>query len=378
MLMISVLGSCSDAEQVNWKPTFDANGKEPFGTYLAYNAFKYYYPKASVQKVNSNFPLTSLSTNVVGENDVQALIMVGLNFEFKDEDLSNLMSYLDAGNVAVISAQRLSSNFYKQFFAGLSSDYDTKGNVDLSIIQSEGVVSNYNYSAPEPSAKVILDSLGEGANYGFFANEPNLVCLYVGDGLLILHGAPYAFTNYYLLNDNKKYYETLLGFLPTESISKIVFSSHLAYNASDSSLSVLMRYPPLKWAIYLTVILALVYIFFEIKRRQRIVPIIPAPENNTAKFIQTMGKLYYNHANHTNLAQKKIVYFLEYVRINYYISTQVLDDDFAQRLHIKSGQSLEHSRALVTNIKLIQSGFEADDAFLIQLDQQIKLFTNGR
>lgn len=80
---------------------------------------------------------------------------------------------------------------------------------------------------------------------------------------------------------------------------------------SGSPLRYIMSQPPLKSAWFLGLFGILIFMIFNAKRKQRIVPIIKPLENLTVDFTKTIGNLYYQEGDHTNIIDKKIIYFLE-------------------------------------------------------------------
>jgi len=77
---------------------------------------------------------------------------------------------------------------------------------------------------------------------------------------------------------------------------------------------------------------------FNAKRRQRIVPIKKPLQNTTVDFTKTIGNLYFQEGDHSNLIDKKIIYFLEKVRQEFMLDTTKLDTDFIKKLQQKSGK----------------------------------------
>jgi hypothetical protein len=113
---------------------------------------------------------------------------------------------------------------------------------------------------------------------------------------------------------------------------------------------------------------------FESKRRQRVIPDVQPPVNSTLEFINTVGRLYYQQKDHTNLAKKKVTFFLERIRKQYYIDTQELDDEFIEILSARSGIEQEFIASLVTLLRDIQHSNQIDEKRLLHLNQQIELF----
>ena len=91
----------------------------------------------------------------------------------------------------------------------------------------------------------------------------------------------------------------------------------------------------------------MIFIIFNAKRKQRIVPIVKPLPNLTLDFTKTIGNLYYQEGDHDNIIDKKIIYFLERIRNEYLIDTTKLDDDFINKLHHKSGKDENDIRELV-------------------------------
>jgi len=107
----------------------------------------------------------------------------------------------------------------------------------------------------------------------------------------------------------------------------------------------------------------LLYLLFNAKRRQRVVPVVKPLRNTTVEFIQTIGNLYFQEGDTVNIVQKKIIYFLDRVRNRYYLDTSKLDESFAEKLHNKSGKN----KALIDSILHFINDFEKKK-FAIQVD----------
>ncbi len=102
-------------------------------------------------------------------------------------------------------------------------------------------------------------------------------------------------------------------------------------------MQVMLKYPPLKWALWLALLLVALYIFSESKRRQRIIPDKPVVRNNSIDFAETLGRLYYLHHNNANLAQKMVQHLLEFIRQHYFLNTSQINAEFISGLARKSG-----------------------------------------
>jgi len=128
-----------------------------------------------------------------------------------------------------------------------------------------------------------------------------------------------------------------------------------------SNWQVLMRHPALWWALWLAVILLLLYVLFEGKRRQRLIPLKPVLHNSSLDFAETLGRLYYLHHNNKNLAQKMIQHLLEHIRHHYYLNTNQLNDEFVTSLARKSGHPHDVVNNMISQVHAIRMAHAVSD-----------------
>jgi len=118
----------------------------------------------------------------------------------------------------------------------------------------------------------------------------------------------------------------------------------------------------------------LLYLLFNAKRHQRIVPVVKPLKNTTVEFVQTIGNLYFQEGSTSNILGKKIIYFLDRVRHRYYLDTSKLDDNFALKLQSKSGKDKELIDDILTSIRDFQKLRTAIPTDLIKLNNLIEEF----
>ena len=112
------------------------------------------------------------------------------------------------------------------------------------------------------------------------------------------------------------------------------------------------------------------FIFFNAKRRQRIIPIIPLKQNKSVEFVKSIGNLYLNEGDSRDMMVKKAQYFLHRVRMELLIDTQNLDEEFINKLHLKTGKSIEKITEAVDFIKKSQqSQFILSNRDLIKMNR---------
>jgi hypothetical protein len=120
-------------------------------------------------------------------------------------------------------------------------------------------------------------------------------------------------------------------------------------------LSVLFRYPALKAALLTSILALLLYVLLEMRRKQRYIPVVSKPKNDSLNFVKTIGRLYYDKGDHKNLCRKMSAYFLEHIRNKYKLPTGTLDEVFISNLKYKSGAEETAIREIVTFINHLEA-----------------------
>ena len=113
---------------------------------------------------------------------------------------------------------------------------------------------------------------------------------------------------------------------------------------------------------------------FNAKRKHRIIKVIKPLENTTVAFTKTIGNLYYETKDHNTIIDKKITYFLEYLRRVYFLDTQSLDDKFIKNLSLKSGKKQPEIKKLITIIRQLKAKRECYESDLLRLNRTIEDF----
>ncbi len=171
----------------------------------------------------------------------------------------------------------------------------------------------------------------------------NFVKVPFGEGEFLLHTTPLAFTNYFLTKTSgAEYAAKSLSHLSPGDIywdtRRLAFPDfNLNRQWQKGPLQFILAQPPLAWAWYLLLGLALLYLIFRAKRRQRIIPVTERNENTSLDFIQTIGRLYFVQSDHRQLALQKTRLWLGFVRERYRLPTKELNEQWAKMLAAKAG-----------------------------------------
>lgn len=170
-------------------------------------------------------------------------------------------------------------------------------------------------------------------------NQAVAMRLFIGEGELYLVSTPLMFTNYGILDGNNGTYAfQLLSYLKEMPLVRLE-----AYGVNNQPSRTPFRYflsqPALRWALYMTILLIIIFMIFTAKRRQRIIPVVREPANQTLRFTLLIGNLYYQKKNYKDLLQKKYLYFCaEVKRLNGLdLQSDEPDEELSRRLSDKMG-----------------------------------------
>lgn len=366
---------------INWKPTYNERHKIPFGTYIFHEELENVFSDKEFTDVRKT-PYEFFDEYYNWEEDEYTttgnFIHVAQYSEMDDISAQELLDFVSYGNTVLMSSNYFPKRLKDSLGFNTTNEYDLKGNSYFTLtnprfktdsITIDRGINNFHFSKLDKNLTTVLghqtfDSIA----------FPNFIKVKHYDGQFLLHLQPIAFTNYSLLKkNNKKYTEAVLGYLPEDNIYYNSLNKANT-NVSGSKLRFILSQDALRYAWYLGLISLLLFLIFNAKRRQRIVKEIKPHENTTVAFTKTIGNLYYETKDHNNLVEKKITYFLEYLRRVYFLDTQVLDERFTKLLIQKSGKDKEQIQQLVKSIVHLKAKPQCTEADLIHLNKQIEDF----
>lgn len=389
LLVVLVMVSGNLANKKNEQSTdmtqssFYSKDKKAGGAYAAFKMLPQLFMRNSVQVVTKPFARTfDKDSELKFRNNVY--ILVADKLFTTESDIDAMLDYVSRGNELFIAMNTpdpllekhlkfvtVESNNMQSKKEGIVQRYaDETIPMDTSF-SYPGMVSGNYFSAVDSNTTNIL-----GYNY---KNKPNFIRIEYRSGFIYLLLNPYTFTNYFLLHkQNVKALETQMSYLINDAGNvywdDFYNSQHSAQSGDFSEWQVLMRYASMRWALWLAVVLMLLYVVFESKRRQRIIPDKPPVTNTSLEFVDAIGQLYYQQHNNYNLAHKMIIHFMEYIRSRYYLNTNVLNDEFIASLARKSLVPEGEIRALLQMVHHIQLEENISDDDLKDFYNRIQQF----
>jgi hypothetical protein len=204
----------------------------------------------------------------------------------------------------------------------------------------------------------------------------NFIRIDMGKGHLFLHSSPIAFTNYNILNGfTDTYTQDVFSMLPKQDTywDETYTSFQMQ---SQSLLSVIFRYLPIKIAYYFLIALVIAFILTNTFRKQRVIPVFTPPQNTSIELVSSVAELYIHQKDHKNLSDKIIRHFYDYIHQQYYLSPSVLNDRFVEKLSAKSGKSIGDIKELVAGIQKVKNSNNVYDSDLLELCGIIEDFKN--
>lgn len=378
--------SSSARKKTNWTINLSRDNKNPYGLYLAYHSLPYLFPGAEQEALKYTYRFTNLGYKLRKEDKPALLVMIGSELQFHEGEIDSILAYVAAGHQALIAANAFDPVLLKrlQVQSNYGAHNDT-GKVEKVFLRDQrDQMQPYASVFKEYDIQSSFKARGDNQDPLFFnigtnqQQRPNFIVYGIGKGRLFLHAEPLLFTNYFLLQQqNRNYLNTLFSYI-TPTIGHVYWTDFNTRSIDHSDWGVIWKNPATRYALLLALLALVVYLIFEMKRRQRIIPVIKPAENSSVAFVETIGRLYYNKKDHSNLAEKMVQHFLDHVRSNYYLNTNVMDQEFVTHLAAKSGKSIAETDSLVFTIKEVQQGVKADEQFLYSLYTQIQSFYNGQ
>lgn len=384
---------------IDWTPTFSKDDKIPFGSYVIEDRLDDLFPGSEVKSVYQ--PIY----NQLNEKEWKNTNYVFINSDFgiADFDYEIMLEYVANGSNVFVAASSFS-------FGTLPEDGDT---LNVKAVRDFAYDSNITHSSDldritvwsqdersfvgnnfvhcdlyseegfalkkEGLRKSILYSFDTARAQILGANNQgrvNFVRIPHGKGAFYFNTVPYAFTNYNILDeetDGAEYAALALSHLPNQTIWWDEYYK-VGRQENQSPLRYFLGNEALRWLTYMSLAALLLFMIFEAKRKQRVIPVIKPPANTTLEFVETVSSLYLNKGDHKNLADKKIQYFFDFIRTKLYISEIDYSAEFLEQLSAKSGVEIDDVKKLFMLIRNIENKQELFEDELILLNKRIEEF----
>lgn len=376
LFVIYIILQLTKPDPTDWAVTLSKSDKMPFGSYILYDQLQNLYPSASLNSYRE--PLY----NSLPEEDrgTSAYFIIAPEVAMEEMDIERLLRFAEKGNYVFISGYGISDKLLDTLGLKTAAVFDV-GPLDSNAVRLSNptLKDTQLYTIDKLSVGQYFSEVNNRDSTTVLGvnnrNHPDFVKVTVGDGAFFVHAAPLCFTNYFLLyKNNKDYTEKVLSYIP-KHVTNVFWDEYykLGRGGASTPLRFFLNNTWLRYALWLSIIALLLFVLFNMKRKQRIIPVIAPLRNTTLDFVKTVSGVYFNQKDNAGIAHKKIVYWLEFVRQHFYLSTQQLDNEFIQALEKKSGVNETLIRQIVQYAENIQE-ITVNDALLREISDAIDTF----
>jgi hypothetical protein len=401
------VSSCDDGPKYNWYESYEPESDQPYGTMVINKLLTDYSKDGKLEKIDGPMHDRLQPSQADGSS---AYVFIGRSLFLSEQGADTLLDFVKRGNKALISAKGLPEQLINEL-SDLGCTYETYGELTEGEDDSTAhlnfyhpqfkEVSGYDYSFFIQDRMMeytwfyfktgnICDT-GNVVNYlGYMGNHKvNFIRIPYGKGEFLLHSTPLVFTNYYMVSKKGvEYADKVFSHLVNEATGEKpaltvywdsyhnmpMYDGEEGTSKRETPLRFLLSQQTLKWALYLTLILLLVYIVFRSKRKQRVIPVLEEKENTSLEFVQTIGTLYFLQNEHRKLALQKMKLFLQYIRNRYSIPTNNMNEETLKKISIKSQVPQQQLSAIMEQYQWIEGQPEISDQSLISFHKSIDNF----
>ncbi len=358
----------SSGGKFDWTEKYREGKEQPYDLSVVQRLLRSYFPQKNFTAIQQK-----LTESLPAEGAGKSYVFIGEGLLLDSSDTQHLLRFVRTGGTAFLSSKTLPADITRQLlpdeceeemsqvpdyvgkFAGMVrlnfSDNSLKTNgLDTFEFAYRNQSSHYDWATidsamtcPDDDAQTDLGTLDD--------TLVNFMEWRFGTGRFLLHTCPVAFCNYFLLRKNGRAYAAgALSHLPegdlfweekhrtTEDVARRRNQKKGGPPAGpdDSPLAYILRQPALAWAWYVMLGMVGAFVVFRGKRRQRIIPVLPRPENTTLDFVKTIGRIAFQQKNQTQLCQQNMRLFLGFLRERYGLAASRHEPGFTRQVALAS------------------------------------------
>lgn len=396
IILSGLLHSCSK-NRVDWRPVYESQFKSPYGTHVFRNELKNLFPDHNIIDITNKTIKTIDSIKYFNKTSLFLYINTA---NYIDSNLFEKLISLSKNNVVFISSSNFDvvKDWYPQFDFSyrVLKPLETEALLTLSNDSS----NLYHFKDTIPQLIGYFDSIPSNVTvHGYIGKKDSTLTanfisfnptytiddtLYQAYGYMFLHTCPYFFTNYSLLDKGTPPYAfDVMSFMPQNEFFEIYWDGYRTRRRyleapSDGDTNSILRFifqnKSLSFGFGLLFVSLIAYFLFNMKRKHAVLPLHESLKNKSLEFAKTITSLFISHKNKKDLAAIKCNYLLDKIKSSYYIYSEQLDDDFAQKLSLKSGVEVMEVSSLLNEIQNVRANDFISESQFFNLNKQIELF----
>ncbi|MCU0396045.1 MAG: hypothetical protein MUF29_09045 [Chitinophagaceae bacterium] len=360
---ICLLLACSradNARDIEESFTLAPDDSQPFGGAVSHRIIEKVFPGLSVQTNPRAFDTWAQRQRKQSSlSDQHVYLLAAPSVQAWTQEAQEMKKFVERGNTLLVVTDRLNETFselmaLRIISAGPDLPFAPPGSMRSTWLQLSdtgiftGKQFRYFYtpllhhvsaSARYQSAVVLAENE---------SGEASALRVRMGRGQLIVVTNARSFSNYFLLSGNNfQYLLGLLAYLPAYPASITLDDFYHRHTnrppEGRSVLSALLAIEALRWAFWILVVLALLWVGSNLRRRQRLIPVQAPNTNSTVQFVHTIAQLYYNKADHANIGRKITAYFTDHLRNRAYLPAQIAPQDWPGILQHKTALDIHEA-----------------------------------
>ncbi|GAB1309371.1 hypothetical protein KH5_20540 [Urechidicola sp. KH5] len=389
VLLLLLIGAiifyeASKPTPVNWSPSYSSKHSIPLGAKVMRNELQTLFPNSNVVDIKEAPYYFLKDTTLKG-----TYIFANNHIPTDDTEFEHILKFAARGNEVFMSSEgfkidtlnidtellityNYSENLVYKFY------HQSFKNTEFYFNKS---YDNFHFTKVDTLKTEILGATGYLDNENTLSDEGiNFIRIKIGKGYVYLHTFPMLFSNYALLDDfeNSDHVSIVLSYLNVDTPT-VYWDEY--YKAGKSRIASPMHYiltnPALKWAYYTVIIAVLLFVIFEGRREQRVIPILSPLKNQTLAFTRTIANMYYEKSDHKRIAEYRIKHLLTYIKNQLRINPQPISKDYYIKVAARSGNELEVIERLFNYCNRLHQKNTVNKEELMKLNQMIESFKNS-
>lgn len=335
VMVILALLEVNKKETINWRKNFNIHEKSPFGLFVFNNEAKDLF-KNNLKKIEQT-PYDYYAQHKKGVHNI-----IVIEKELDKESWKKILDEVSNGSDAMILVSHAPKDISDSIgYHSSDISFEEENVLKLTdkkyqndFIKLDKFPSGRGFSYIKPNVEVLGKTVEKNNS-----DQANFIKIRFGKGTIYAHSEPLFLTNYYLLKPGSiKYAQDVFSYLQDRETIWFVENDT---KVSRFFMRFVLSNPALKYAWWLFLGGLILFIFFNAKRKQRIVPVLEPLRNTSVDFVKSIGNLYLQEGDFHDMMAKKAQYFLNKVRMDLLIDTQNLDAEFAKKLQLKTGKNIE-------------------------------------
>lgn len=338
-----------------WRPTFAHTDYQPFGCAIFDDVVSTSLPQGYEVCNETFYQIKNREPKGIGEETSPNILAIAQELKLTQVDREALFAMVSSGSKAVLVASSFNRllqdtlgfktssllfdiNYLKRYISG-------NREIGLETIHWCDTASVY-----PPAQYTFLPHLLEAYFYDCDSlnttlskdSYPMAITQKMGQGEITLVSTPLLFTNYGMLdNENAAYLFRLLSRLKDAPTVRVVSyeTASMGVEEIQTPFRYILEQPPLRWALYTTMLTLLLFVLFSMRRQQRAIPVIRKPQNKSLEFTELIGTLYHQKGNTCDLVHKKYIYFADTLRRTIRVDVEETQDEseLAERIAHHTG-----------------------------------------